>query len=43
MAGGDFNFVFTILPRGADYDGDVDGDDQLFWSRQVGLELDWVM
>ncbi len=35
-AGGDFNFVFTILPGDASLDNDVDGGDFFIWLRNSG-------
>lgn len=35
-AGGDFNFVFTILPGDAALDNDVDGGDFFIWMRNIG-------
>lgn len=36
MAGGDFNFVFTILPGDHELDNDVDGAGFLEWQRMLG-------
>ncbi|QEG34894.1 choice-of-anchor Q domain-containing protein [Bythopirellula goksoeyrii] len=35
-AGGDFNFVFTILPGDANLDNDIGGSDFLVWLRNQG-------